>query len=94
MSQPRGWSLAVATHPAADVAAMPPHLQRGVLNFLGALAIEAGSAIDAGKPAPGTALDDVGLRYSIVVYGEPVIAEYLAITDARELRVTTVVWLH
>lgn len=52
---------------------MPPSLQRGVLNFLGALAIEAGSAIDPGKPCPGTALDDIDLRYSIVVYGEPVI---------------------
>ncbi|MEV6013274.1 hypothetical protein AB0M29_41765 [Streptomyces sp. NPDC051976] len=96
MSQPspRGWSLAVATHPAADIAAMPRDLQRGVVNFLSALAIEAGSAIEAGKRPPGTALDDVGLRYSIVVFGEPVVCEFIVVPGSREVRLTTLVWLH
>jgi hypothetical protein len=80
--------------PAADVAAMPAPLQRAVLNFLAALAIEVGAAIDAGKIPPGQALDDVGLRYGIVVQGEPVIVEYLADRPGRELRVTTLVWMH
>ncbi|WP_329128481.1 hypothetical protein OG552_00165 [Streptomyces sp. NBC_01476] len=95
MTQPRrGWTLAVGAHPAAAVEAMPKELQRAVLNFLSALALEAGSAIDAGKPPPGQRLDEVGLRYSIVVQGEPVIVEYLALRAARELRAAALVWLH
>jgi hypothetical protein len=38
-------------------------------------------------------MDEDGLRYSIVVQGEPVLVEYLTIHGARELRVTAVLWL-
>lgn len=93
MSQPPPWVLYVEESPAADIRAMPQQLGRAVLNFLKALAIEAGSAIDAGKPPPGHQLDEQGSRYSIVVQGEPVIVEYITDARTRALYVPTLVWI-
>ncbi|MFD9220002.1 hypothetical protein ACFWDI_08230 [Streptomyces sp. NPDC060064] len=103
MNQP-GWVLFCEEGPA-DIDAMPQQLRRAVLNFLSALAIEVGSAVDAGKTPPGHQLDELGTRYSIVVQGEPVIAEYVTtrapgrcvrahpgvdrLTGARTLETTT-----
>ncbi|MEE4544836.1 hypothetical protein V2S66_23070 [Streptomyces sp. V4-01] len=92
-SAPR-WSLALTVDPAGVVEAMPKDLQRAVLLFLQALVIETGGAVEAGKPAPGSPLDDAGLRYSVLVPGEPVIVEYLVVPVAREVRIPTLVWMH
>lgn len=91
---PPRWSLALTAHPAAVVEAMPQDLRRAVLLFLQALAIEAGGAVEAGKSAPGSPLDEAGLRHSVVVQGEPVIVEYLVVPAAHEVRVPTLVWMH
>ncbi|MCW2898521.1 MAG: hypothetical protein JWO67_786 [Streptosporangiaceae bacterium] len=94
MSQPRrGWTLFCEEGPATDIEAMPQPLKDSVINFLTALAWEAGAAIDAGKQPPGNPLEELGVRYSIVVQGEPVIVEYVVLRDDRELRVPTLVWI-
>jgi hypothetical protein len=94
VNQPsRGWTLFCEEGPATDIEAMPQPLKDVVIHFLVGLAREAGSAIDAGKPPPGNPLDELGIRYSLVVAGEPVIVEYVVIEDYRELRVPTLVWL-
>lgn len=95
MSQPRrGWTLFCEEGPALDMEAMPHLLKSAVINFLTALALEAGAAIDADKQPPGNPLDELGIRYSIIVQGEPVIVEYVVIRNSRELRVPTLVWIH
>lgn len=62
--------------PAETMQDMPRPLATAVTNFVVALAIEAGAAVDAGKPPPGDPLDDTGHRYGLQVQGEPVLLEY------------------
>jgi hypothetical protein len=90
----RGWTLLCEEGPATDIEAMPQPFKGLVINFLTALAVEAGAAIDAGTTPPGHPLDELGIRYSIVVTDEPVIVEYVVMRDDRELRVPTLVWIH
>lgn len=54
--------LYVEESPAADIRAMSQDLSRAMLNFLKAVAIEAGSAVDAGKIPPGHQLDEPTAR--------------------------------
>ncbi|MEE1808182.1 hypothetical protein [Streptomyces sp. BE133] len=63
-------------------------------NFLRALAIVVGGAIDLGRQPPGDAMDDFEVRHSLEVPGEPVIIEYMVIRDAEEIRVPVLVWFH
>ncbi|MFF8615404.1 hypothetical protein [Streptomyces sp. NPDC015350] len=73
---------------------MPLDLRRKTANFLRALAIEVGGAVDLGRRPPGDALDDMGVRYSLEIPGEPVIIEYMIMRDAKEIRVPVLVWFH
>jgi hypothetical protein len=38
-------------------------------------------------------MDDVGLRYSLQVNGEPVIFEYEVLPEIHEIRIPVVVWI-
>ncbi|HEY5835027.1 hypothetical protein [Streptomyces sp.] len=90
----RGWTAYVEEVPAQVMAGMPPALSTAVTNFIVALAIEAGAAIDAGKQPPGDLVDYHGARYLLHVPGEPVLLEYVAYPALRELRIPRLVWFH
>jgi hypothetical protein len=72
---------------------MPPDLAKMTANFLRALAIEVGGAIGLGRNPPGDPMDDIGVRHSLEIPGEPVIIEYLVLRDIREIRIAVLVWL-
>ncbi|GHJ39240.1 hypothetical protein [Streptomyces sp. TS71-3] len=88
------WSVFAGEIPTQTVLAMPPALAKATANFLRALAIEAGSACDLGRPAPGDPLDDTGLRHSLEIPGEPVIIEYLIVPEQQQIRVPVLVWMN
>ncbi|WP_329166961.1 hypothetical protein OHB49_42810 (plasmid) [Streptomyces sp. NBC_01717] len=88
------WSVWTEEIPARTVLDMPVDLQRKTANFLRALAIEVGGALDFGRRPPGDPMDDLGVRYSLEVAGEPVIIEYMIMRDAKEIRVPVLVWFH
>nr|WTB29312.1 hypothetical protein OG781_07245 [Streptomyces sp. NBC_00830] len=69
-------------------------LRRKTAHFLRALAIAVGGALDLGRRPPGDPIDDIGVRYSLEVAGEPVIIEYMIMRDAKEIRVSVLVWFH
>jgi hypothetical protein len=87
----RGWTAFVEEVPAQTTLDMPGELGKKVANFVAALALEAGAAIDAGRQPPGDRLDDSGERYGISISGENVLLEYVAL---REIRITVLVWFH
>ncbi|WP_283471943.1 hypothetical protein [Streptomyces sp. PH10-H1] len=80
--------------PAQIMLDMPPDLAKAITNFIVALALEAGAAVDAGRNPPGDAMDDLGIRFSVQVDREPVLFEYVAYRDLREIRIPTLVWFH
>ncbi|MEU6708637.1 hypothetical protein [Streptomyces wuyuanensis] len=43
---------------------------------------------------PGDALDDVGVRYSPALEGEPVVFEYTVHPEQRQIRIPVLVWFH
>ncbi|MFJ2478151.1 hypothetical protein ACIOWI_35195 [Streptomyces sp. NPDC087659] len=43
---------------------------------------------------PGDAMDDLGVRYSLAIEGEPVVFEYTLHPDTREIRIPVLVWFH
>ncbi|WP_406378571.1 hypothetical protein [Streptomyces sp. NBC_01618] len=88
------WTVWTEEIPARTVLDMPVDLRRKTVNFLRALAIEVGGAIDLSRRPPGDAMDDFGVRYSLEVPGEPVIIEYMVMRDAKEIRVPVMVWFH
>lgn len=69
----RGWTVWTEEIPGSVMLDMPPDLSKKILNPLG---IEAGAAVDAGREPPGDPMDDLGVRYSLEIAGEPVIIEY------------------
>ncbi|MEU0840811.1 hypothetical protein ABZ370_15220 [Streptomyces sp. NPDC005962] len=71
---------------------MPPDLAKKVSNFIAALAIEAGGAVDRDRPPPGTPMS-AHARFSIHIPGEPVILEYTVHQDLRAIRIPVVVWI-
>ncbi|MFI6062210.1 hypothetical protein [Streptomyces sp. NPDC051286] len=87
------WTVRTAEIPAQAVMDMPPDLAKMTANFLRALAIEVGGAIDLGRKPPGGPMDDIGVRHSLEIPGEPVIIEYLILRDIREIRIAVLVWL-
>ncbi|MEW2491828.1 hypothetical protein [Streptomyces sp. NPDC048411] len=87
------WTVRTAEIPAQAVLDMPPDLAKMTANFLRALAIEVGGAIDLGRKPPGDPMDDIGVRHSLEIPGEPVIIEYLILRDIREIRIAVLVWL-
>ncbi|MFJ2478319.1 hypothetical protein ACIOWI_36145 [Streptomyces sp. NPDC087659] len=95
MSEPRrGWTVWTEELPAGVMLDMPPELSQKVVNYLVALALEAGSAYSQGRPLPGDPLDDVEVRYSLAIEGEPVVFEYTLHPDTREIRIPVLVWFH
>ncbi|MFJ7949557.1 hypothetical protein ACIQ6K_39135 [Streptomyces sp. NPDC096354] len=88
------WSVWTEEIPARTVLDMPADLRRKAANFLRALAIEVGGALDLGRLPPGDPMDDIGVRYSLEVPGEPIIIEYMIMKDAKEIRVPVLVWFH
>ncbi|MCX4736827.1 hypothetical protein [Streptomyces sp. NBC_01363] len=88
------WTVWAEEIPARTVLDMPVDLRRKTTNFLRALAIEAGGAIDLDRQPPGDAMDDLEVRYSLEIPGEPVIIEYMIMRDAKEIRVPVLVWFH
>lgn len=77
MSEPRrGWTVWTEELPADVMLDMPPELSKRVVNYLVTLALEVGSAHDQGRALPGDAMDDLGVRYSLAIEGEPVVFEY------------------
>ncbi len=88
----RGWSVYTEKVPATDIRDWPPDLARKTVNFLRALALEAGAAVDVGRKPPGDPMDDLGMRYSLQVDGEPVLFEYQVVPEAREIRIPVLVW--
>ncbi|MFL4497574.1 hypothetical protein ACJ6WD_41010 [Streptomyces sp. VTCC 41912] len=90
----RGWTVWTEEVPANVMLDMPPDLSKKVLNFLVALGIEAGAAIDANREPPGDPMDDLGVRYSLEIAGESVIIEYTVIREERQIRIPVLVWFH
>ncbi|MGS2588580.1 hypothetical protein [Streptomyces hebeiensis] len=90
----RGWTVFTEETPAEIMLDMPPELARRTVDVLVRLAREAGDAIDAGKEPPGDPMDDLGVRYSLQIEGEPVIFEYAVLRDSREIRIPVLVWLY
>ncbi|MEU9349190.1 hypothetical protein AB0D74_49135 [Streptomyces sp. NPDC048278] len=90
----RGWTVWTEEFPASVMLDMPPDLSKKVLNFLLALGIEAGAAVDADREPPGSPMDDLGVRYSLEIPGEPVIIEYAVIREERQIRIAVLVWFH
>ncbi|MEU4505983.1 MULTISPECIES: hypothetical protein [unclassified Streptomyces] len=88
------WTVWTEEIPAQTVLDMPVDLRRKTANFLRALAIEAGGAINLGRKPPGDAMDDFEVRYSLEVPGEPVIIEYMIMREAKEIRISVLVWFH
>jgi hypothetical protein len=88
----RGWTVYTEETPASVLLDMPPDLAKKTVHSLVALAIDVGGAIDLGRKPPGDPLDDVGVRYSLQIVGEPVILEYVVLRDTREIRVPVLVW--
>ncbi|GGT44032.1 hypothetical protein [Streptomyces atratus] len=88
------WTVWTEEIPARTVLGMPVGLRGKTANFLRALAIEVGGAIDLGRQPPGDAMDDFEVRHSLEVPGEPVIIEYMVIRDAEEIRVPVLVRFH
>ncbi|MBM9509944.1 hypothetical protein ITX44_36400 [Streptomyces sp. KK5PA1] len=78
---------------AATMEAMPRELHTAVGNFIKALALEAGAAIDAGKEPPGGRVGENGRRYLVQIPGEPVIIEYVVDHKIRELRIPVLLWI-
>jgi hypothetical protein len=90
----RGWTTYMEEIPAGVMLDMPPDLSKKVVNFLSALALEVGGAIDADRPPPGDPMDDLAVRYSLQIPGEPVVFEYVALREIREIRIPVLVWFH
>ncbi|MFZ3467473.1 hypothetical protein ACODT3_44045 [Streptomyces sp. 4.24] len=90
----RGWTVFTEEIPANIMLDMPPDLSKKVVHFLMALALEAGGAVDADREPPGDAMDDLGVRYSLQVDGEPIVFEYTVIREIREIRIPVLVWFH
>ncbi|GAA2373606.1 hypothetical protein ACI2L4_41010 [Streptomyces sparsogenes] len=88
-----GWAAYVEETPAAAIVAMPTDLAKKVANYIAALALEAGAALDRGRRPPGDAMGDHGTRFSIQVAGEPVLIEYSVHHDIRAIRIPVVVWI-
>ncbi|MEU4896389.1 hypothetical protein AB0B12_08130 [Streptomyces sp. NPDC044780] len=91
----RGWTVWTEEIPAQTMLDMPLDLSKKVVNFLRALALEAGGAIDRDRRPPGDPMDDMddlGTRYSLQIPGEPVVFEYVALRDIREIRIPVLVW--
>ncbi|WP_066944045.1 hypothetical protein [Streptomyces lushanensis] len=88
----RGWRVTIGEVPAQTVLAMPDHLRKATANYLRALAIEAGGAIDLDRRPPGVPMDDAGLRYALQIEREPILLEYLALPEARMIRIAVIVW--
>ncbi|MDW6065107.1 hypothetical protein SAZ11_53750 [Streptomyces sp. FXJ1.4098] len=49
-----GWAAYIEETPAEAIVAMPPDLAKKVANYIAALALEAGGALDKGKQPPAT----------------------------------------
>lgn len=90
----RGWTAYVEQTPAEIMGDMPPELAKKVTNFIVALALEAGAAIDADRPPPGDPMDDLAVRFGLQIPDEPVLFEYVAYRDSREIRIPVLVWFH
>ncbi|WP_255946505.1 hypothetical protein [Streptomyces odontomachi] len=88
------WSVWAEEIPAQTVLAMPEGLAKATTNFLRALALEVGGAIDLGRQPPGDPMDDTGLRYSLEVRGEPVLLEYVIARQEQQIRIAVLVWMH
>ncbi|MET8178642.1 hypothetical protein [Streptomyces sp. NPDC005336] len=71
---------------------MPPDLAKKVTNYIAALALEAGGAVDRDRPPPGDPTSGHA-RISIHIPGEPVILEYTVHHDVRAIRIPVVVWI-
>ncbi|MGY3056173.1 hypothetical protein ACVWZD_000417 [Streptomyces sp. TE3672] len=87
------WTVCIAEIPAQAVLDMPSDLAKMTANFLRALAIEAGGAVDLGRKPPGDPMDEIGVRHSLEIPGEPVIVEYMVLRELREIRIAVLVWL-
>jgi hypothetical protein len=88
----RGWTVWAEEIPATIMLSMPADLAKGTTNFLTALALEVGGAIDAGRTPPGDPMDDFAVRFALQIPGEPVLFEYVVLRDTREIRVPVLVW--
>ena len=90
----RGWTMFVQEEPAHTLEAMrvaDPDLHDQVVLFLRALALEAGAAVDAGKPPPGREMGDG--RYNVAVPHSPVLISYNRFPGLLEFRVGDLIWL-
>ena len=91
----RGWTIVCAEDPADVLETMRTtghaELHDQLVLFLRALALEAGSAADAGKPLPGLSMGDG--RYNVDVPDSPVLISYSRYPGLREFRVTDLIWL-
>ncbi|MFD3913829.1 hypothetical protein [Streptomyces sp. NPDC058603] len=88
----RGWTVFTEEIPAEVMLDMPPDLAKRTVNFLVSLALDVGGAIDADDAPPGDPMDDLGVRYSHQIEGEPVIFEYVVLREIREIRIPALVW--
>lgn len=94
MTGPRGWTLFVQEEPGHALEAMraaDARLHDQVVLFLRSLALEAGAAVEAGKPLPGHDMGDG--RYNIAVPHDPVLITYTRFPGLREFRVSDLIWI-
>ena len=93
MTDPRhGWSVSLGRDPAAVLAAMRDadrQLHDQLVLSLRSLALEAGSAADAGKLPPGDEIDPG--RYGLDVPHTPFLISYACYPS--EIRIIDPVWL-
>jgi hypothetical protein len=91
-----GWRVQLAEDAAGVLDAMRAaghtELRSQLVNFLRALALEAGGAHEAGKELPGLPMGDG--RHNLDVRGMPVLVSYTRYPGLREIRVTDLIWLH
>ncbi|MFI0777394.1 hypothetical protein [Streptomyces sp. NPDC021212] len=88
----RGWTVWTEEIPAQTMLDMPPDLSKKVVNFLSALALEVGGAVDRDRRPPGDPMDDLGIRFSLQIPGEPVVFEYTVLREIAEIRIPVLVW--
>lgn len=89
----RGWTVYTEEVPATDMLNWPVDLSQRVVRFFLALALEVGEATESDKAPPGDPMDDLGLRFSLQVPGEPVVFEYTIVPEIQEIRIPVVVWV-
>lgn len=88
-----GWTVFCSEEASAVLESLPSPADEALLTFFCDFARDGGTAIDAGLPPPGRALDPGGIEYNHAVDDPPAFIQYLVMADIKEFFVTTIVWV-